>query len=154
MLSWPFSFRPFFSASISSLPFSARSFSSRPSWRASLLPASPRVSVQAPLLPALRPRSPALLPLPRSLRSHPPAPRPPAGIVRCRPQNGPSRYPFRPPVGESLGPGKKRAHGSLFWPELSRMLPRPCAVVIALVGSCQAFCGFLDGRSEEHTSEL
>src|SRR6266403_427238 len=47
--------------------------------------------------------------------------------------------------GGIFGSGQKRAHGSLFWPELSRMPPRPCAVVIALAGSCQAFCGFLAG---------
>src|SRR6266850_68008 len=145
MLSWLFSCRPSFSASLSSLAFSAPVFSSRLSWRVSLWQASTRASARVPLLPALLPQSPALLPLPRSLRSRRPAPHPPAGIVRCRLQNRLSRYPFRPPVGESLGPGRKRAQRSLFRPELSRMLPRPCAVVIALAGSCQAFCGFLAG---------
>src|SRR6266481_4239017 len=143
MLSWLFSCRPSFLASLSSPPFSARASSSPLSWRVFLRPASTRVSARAPLLPALHPQSPARLPLPRSLRPRRPAPRPPAGIVRCRLQNRPSRYPFHPPVGESLGPGKKRAQKSLFWPELSRMPPRPCAVVIALAGSCQALCGFL-----------
>src|SRR5882762_894688 len=109
--SWAFSCQPSFSASISSPPFSARVFSSPLSWHVSLRRALPRASARVRLLLALHPRSPALLPLPRSLRSLRPAPRPPAGIIRCRLQNCPSRYPFHPPVGESLGPGKKRAHG-------------------------------------------
>src|SRR6266404_2301219 len=115
MLSWFFSCRPSFSASLSSPPFFVRVFSSPLSWRVSLRRASTRASARALLLPALLPRSPVLLPLPRPLRSRRPAPRPPAGIVRCRLQNRPSRYPFHPPVGESLGPGKKRAQKSLFW---------------------------------------
>jgi len=35
---------------------------------------------------------------------------------------------------------KWQARGLLLWPELSLTTPRPCAVVIVLAGSCQAFC--------------
>src|SRR6266566_3493251 len=54
----------------------------------------------------LRRRSPAPLPrFRRSLRFRPPAPRRlPAGTARCRLRNCPSRFPFHPPLGESLAP--------------------------------------------------
>src|SRR5436190_1550136 len=74
----------------------------------------------------------------RLLPFRPPAPRrPPAETARCRLRNCPSRNPFHPPLGESLGPAHKRAFWvavlagviSIFHPVREPLLPySPCVV--------------------------
>src|SRR6266436_3276798 len=118
------------------LPFSSAPLSSSPlSWPASLplswpasLPRAWAQSLAREHLPrAPRRRLPAPLPrFRRSLPFRPPTPRRlPAGTARCRLRNCPSRFPFHPPLGESLAPVCKGGHGSLFWPELPEIPPRP-----------------------------
>src|SRR5258708_1818327 len=76
------------------------------SGRVSSPPVWAQVLQRAPLPRAPRRRSPAPLPrLRRSLPFRPPTLRRlPAVTARCRLRNCPSRNPFHPPLGESLGP--------------------------------------------------